>query len=192
MNRERMLFVFVVAIVLLWFFAIREAPDPVVKAKTKTINLEVRTVRGAGATPQLLALPRTGTFTLKTNETHYPRPPLTVPKSYELPNVWPPTSRSVGIERLGRLRRPAAVPVEGEASLALPPMASAVGAAAAQADTERVDEWISLRAAAKGKVTGIFVNGNWFNEPSKPPAVGEEALKPNFYHYLALLEVDPD
>jgi tetratricopeptide (TPR) repeat protein len=190
-NRERLLFVVVVAIVLLWFFGIREAPEPVISAKTKTIELEVREVRGAGAQPLLLQLPQTGTFTLKTNETHYPRPPLTVPKSYELPNIWPPTSRSVGIERLGVLRRPATPPSDAAASLALPPMPAA-SAAAAQADTERVDEWTSLRAAATGQVTGIFVNGNWFNAPPKPSAVGEESLKPNFFYYLALLQNDQD
>jgi tetratricopeptide (TPR) repeat protein len=191
-NRERLLFVVVVAIVLLWLFAIREAADPVKNQKTKTVTLEVLRVGGSGSTPRLLALPQTGTFTLKTNETPYPRPPLTVPKAYGLPNLWPPTSRSVGIELLGRLRRPAAAPTETEGSLALPPLPARAGAAAAQAGTERVDQWTSLRAAAKGRVTGIFVNGSWFNEPPKPPAVGEDALKPNFYYFLALLEVDQD
>ena len=79
MNRERLLFVVVVAIVLLWFFAIREAPSPVDTAQNKTIKLEVRPVRGAGSTAHLLELPQTGTFTLKTNETRYARQPLTVP-----------------------------------------------------------------------------------------------------------------
>jgi len=191
-NRERLLLVFVVAVVLLWFFAIREAPNPADKAQTTTVKLELRPVRASGFAKQLLELPKTGTFTLKTNENVYPRPPLTVPKAYDLPCVWPPTSRSVAIDLLGRLRRPAAAPVEGEASLELPELPAAAVAAAGEAGIERVDEWTSMRARARGQVTGIFVGGQWFDQPTKPPAVGEDALKPGFYYYLALLEVDQD
>jgi len=191
-NRERLLLGFVVAIVLLWFFALREAPDPSDKAPTKIVELEVLPVRSSGFSQQLLDLPETGTFTLKTNENVYPRPPLTVPKAYDLPCVWPPTSHSVAIDLLGRLRRPAAAPIEGEASLALPALPAAAVAGVGPAGMERLDEWTSMRASAKGKVTGIFVKGKWFDEPSKPPAVGKDALQPGFFYFLALLEVDQD
>jgi len=205
MNRERLLFVAVLAILALWYFALRSDPQFTASAKPRSISLSVRPVRSAQypERPLRTAAPH-GAFTLVTNETEYPRPDLCtelsdpgagvfVPKRYPLIHVWPPTRHSVSIDRLGRLRRPAAAPSDAAATIELPAAAAVGGGPVGDEEAhERVDTWQSFGSSNRGRVVEIWAKGAPLREPQKLPEPGKAALKDPFYRHLCLLEIEPD
>jgi tetratricopeptide (TPR) repeat protein len=201
-NRERLLLVAVLALVALWFVLLREKPQVRGEGDVgpRILKVEPRPVLSAASERRTFKTPETGAFTLKTNELPYPRPllarpgvvrPEGLPKAYDLPNLWPPTSRSVSIDRLGMLRRPAAAPQDGESVLALPDVPAEAGAAAAGAAVERLDTWMSFKARARGRVRELIIGGQRVAEPREAPAPGKEAAESPFFRNLCLLDVDP-
>jgi len=193
-NRERLLFVAVLAIVALWYFGIREAADPVRKADPRALEIGRVEPFGAELENPSFELPKPPPFTLVTNETPHPRPmddPLFIPAKRDLPNLWPPTSRTVQTQYLGLLRRIATPPAEDDAaSIELPakPGAPADGDAAGGPTTQRVDQWVSNTIVNRGLVIAIRANGQWLRPKRNFPVPGR---LPDYYRLLCLLEVNP-
>lgn len=194
MNRERLLFVVVVGIVALWYFVMREPPAPRDDVRAGVRSLELLPVRGSSLTQPPLKIPSPPPFTLVTNETPHPRPiddPVWTPEPRDLPNVWPPTSRTVATHLLGRLRRAATQrAMDDAASIQLPEAAAGGGNGGDAAPTvERLDKWDSYNRRSDGQVMRIKAKGKWISPPKEFPKPGEF---PEFYRLLLLLEIDPD
>ena len=196
MNRERLLFVGVLAIIGLWFFVLREAADPVTSAKPRNVKITVLGVTAIDLPDIVFRMPEVhGAFTKVTNERAHDRPPLAAVVARDLPNIWIPTSRSVRLSLLGRLRRATVAPVvggaEGEATIELP--ATEADAAANNAGGEEIarrDGWTALGNPGGGRIVRLTYKRNKIRDPQQVPAPG--ALPNNdFYRLLALLEVDP-
>ena len=189
MNRERLLLVAVLAIIALWYFVLRTPVEPVTNAKPGMLKIARLAVKSADSTPRSVNVPDPMPFTLVTNEKPHKRPilPLTAPR--DLPNIWPPTSSSVSLTQLGKLRR-AATPqgAEDKATIQLPAVDKATGGDAGGARTPRVDQWNSFGRVNKGQVTGLRVKGNVLRAPKTFPKPGET---PEFYRLLVLAELDP-
>ncbi|MGH7163041.1 MAG: hypothetical protein ACREID_06130, partial [Planctomycetota bacterium] len=113
MNRERVLVVAVLAIVLLYALVIRDPPRAADAAESGRHAAKLRDVASPDYTIRRAPFREPGAFTRVTNERPHPRAALDAPAPRELPGLWPPTSRSLSIDRLGRLRRPGAPPAEG-------------------------------------------------------------------------------
>ena len=194
MNRERLLFAAVLATIALWHFGVRELPDPVRKAAPHRLKIERQAPFGAGMEHPSFRLPDPPPFTLVTNETPHPRPvddPIFIPAKRDLPNLWPPTSRSVRTRYLGLLRRKATPPAaEDAASIQLPekPGAAAGAEAGGEPTVLRVDQWESNTIVNRGLVLAIRAKGQWLRPERNFPAPGR---LPDFYRLLCLLEVDP-
>jgi tetratricopeptide (TPR) repeat protein len=196
-NRERLLFLGVLAILGLWF-VLRAPPRPVADATPGKTQLARRPV-GDAALPETLlgGLATREPFTLKTNVKPHPRPldDLEKPRPFDLPNIWPPTSRGPSIDRLSLLRRDAAAPQDGAAQIKLPEPA-AQGAGSAGPAVDRLDTWKSHGVDYSGRVTLVIAGGKEIKEPSAAWTewpYGEEVLKPEwkFLRALVLLD-DPD
>jgi len=204
-NRERILLVSVLAIIALWFFTIREVPQVIEKAQVGKIELKRLPVPSADYPTRLLELPKENPpFTLVTNVRPSARPDLAeavsdylgkpVPQPYGIPDIWLPTSRSLSVDQLGKLRRPAAAPVEGAATLQLPDLPGRGGTDATTGEQEeRVDTWRSFRNEQRGRVVEIIAGGKRYAEPLSPPEPGPDLLEPanRFWTLLLALE-DPD
>ncbi len=201
MNRERILFVGVLAIIALWALVMREKPDLSGDPKP---NKAVLTSYEAGSADYATVNVRTsgrGVFTRITNEEPHPRPTLhdpdeskpDVPKlaARALPSLWLPTSRSVSVDRYGALRRPYTKAGEdGTLSLPAAPNRAAVGAAGDKAGL-RIDEWNAFGQQQKGRVVALRVNGKVLETPRSLPEVGAEALNSEFHRLTAMLAVNP-
>ena len=189
MNRERILFVVVVAIFALWFFVMKEDPNVIANAKPGKLAIKLDPVLDATRVQRPVQMPETPPFTLVTNERPHPRPILPFPEARDLPNIWPPTSRSVSLTLLGRLRRDATpVGLEDKAVIQLPALDAGGGAADAGPIPERVDQWTSFNRLNKGLVTGVKVKGKVLRAQGPLPEPGP--LAP-FFRALVLAEVDP-
>ena len=166
MNRERLLFAAVLGILVLWF-VLRTPPAPVVDKDSGQLKLARTTVAGAAHPERRLAdTPRpVPPWTLVTNVKPHPRPldELIKPARATLPNIWPPTSRSVSTERLRILRRDAAPVEEGEAQIQLPEPTEG-GTEAGTPAEDRVDAWKSYGASYSGRVTAIVAGGKRVTE----------------------------
>ena len=151
MNRERLLFVAVQAILALWF-VLREAPSPIREAQAKTIEVEPRKVLGTSLDLSRLTLPKPqrDALTVQTNEQDHPRPPVPTPEARQLINVWPPTSRTVRDVFYGRLRHPVAAPVEETEPIELPDLQAAAAAGGVAPTVERLDRWTSFNQPGQG------------------------------------------
>lgn len=192
MNRERLLFAGVLAILALWYFVMREVPNPTTSVEPRSMDVKVLPVRSATTAPLLLPPPKQDPqepFKPDSHAEENPRPSLPAPAARDLLLIWPPTSRTVTTHLLGRLRHPAAAPVEGEATIQFPqPEAAADGADEADSTAERLDGWISFSQPGQGQITGFLVNGKRVSQPRELPPVGEIT---GFYKLLCLLEIDP-
>ncbi len=179
MNRERLLFVSVLAIVGLWF--VLRTPERPAPAPTPKIDQVVRRpITPAAYAPVVLGEnPRAPVFTQPSNIRPHPRPidALEKPKDFDLPNIWPPTSRGVSIDHLDQLRRDAAAPDAAAAKITLPQQAAGAGAAGVAAE-ERVDTWKSESSDQRGRVTAILSGGVLLKEPAQPWPYGAAVLKP--------------
>jgi tetratricopeptide (TPR) repeat protein len=192
MNRERILFVVVLAIFALWAFAMREVPEPRETATPKRMTLTVRPVASPDYPIRELRMPKNGVFTLQTNEREHPRPTLPPVEARDLAGNWPPTSRSLSVDRYGMLRRPTPKPQEGEAALALPSLPGDAGAAEAKETEERVDTAsLNGRPPENLRVTGVRVKGKNINAPRELPEPGLDVLDVEFFRYAAMLQQDP-
>lgn len=192
MNRERILFVVVLAFLALWAFVMRDPAEPRLTANPTKIRLKLHSVPSADYPVRELRMPKHGVFTLQTNEREHPRPTLPPVAPRDLAGNWPPTSRSVSIDRYGTLRRPTPKPQEGEATIALPAVPGGAGAAAVAETEERVDTAsLNGRPSENVRVTGVRVKGKNINEPRELPEPGVEALKNDFFRYVAMLQQDP-
>jgi len=195
-NRERLLFVAVLAILALWFF-LRGSVEPVTSVKAPVKELVRGPIKGVDFAPVSLS-EAADIIQRPTNVRPHPRPveALEKPKPFDLPNLWPPTSRSVRIDRLDLLRRDAAAPQPGPATVQLPAMAggTAAGGPEASSAEDRIDTWKSKGVDQKGSVQEIFVTGSgWLKEPASPWPYGKEVLakKWTFLRELVRLE-DPE
>jgi len=177
-NRERMLFAAVLALIALWYFVFREDAkiQPPVKPGTKTVEvLEV-----APVTTEVIhwRLPEPyGAFTRVTNEREHPRPALPAVAPRDLPNIWVPTSIGLRLKLLGRYRHETVAPVEGPATIELPAVAANGGNGPANGGApanrpERLDSWTALGRPMQGRVLRIKRNGTWIKEPAALPAPG--------------------
>jgi len=191
-NRERLLFAGVVAIIALWYFVLRE---DVKIQKTPSIPVAPVTVldtRGSDMATRELRMPAPyGAFTRVTNERASPRPALPVVAARDLPNIRIPTTRSVRLSLLGRLRQPSVAPVDGEATIELPTI-ELEEAATEEGDEKptRKDAFVALANPHSGKVLRLRVGRKWIKDPGDLPMPG--ALAKNSFHLLlALCEVDP-
>ena len=194
MNRERLLFAAVVAIIALWYFVLREEAKVLQTPKVPVLKIEVLPTRSAELSKRELAMPAPyGAFTRVTNERENPRPALPTVEARDLPNIRIPTSRSVRRSLMGRLRLPTVPPVEGEATIELPAVEADVAEAGPGAATDaeaREDSFTALQNPHKGKVIRIRKGGKWIKDPGQVPMPGQ--LDANDFHYLlALCEVDP-
>jgi len=194
MNRERLLFVAVLAIVALWWFVIREDHQPRRNVDPGTMKVDLLDVTPPSPIGKRL---RDGdVFTLRTNERPHPRPELAAPKPIDLPGIWPPTSRSVGVVLYDRLRRPVVDRSGEDGSLSLPPAPS--GGASEDDDAgqegegegERWDEATLNNRVVKLRVEEIRVNGERIREPRQKPPIPDAANHP-FYRGVAMLEIEP-
>ena len=193
MNRERLLFAVVLAILALWYFVLREPAEVREGIQPRSTKLAILPVGSTAIPLRTLRAPAKGIFTRITNENPHPRPVLDAPEARGLSNVWPATSYSVAVERYGILRRSAAKPQEGEATLELPERTSE-GAGGAEAPVEeRVDRWTNYNRPTvnEGRVAGVLVGGLKVEEPESLPAPGAAVLDRTYYYYAVLLEVDP-
>ncbi len=189
MNRERLLFVAVLAIVALWFVAIRETPQLAGDVATKVMPLNLLPVREVSSSRRQLQPVSPGPFTLVTNERPHRRPDLPLVAVRDLPNVWPPTSRSLSLPLLSRLRRDSAAPSADAATLTLPDPGTGGAGAAGETGEARQDLWRSFDRETRGVVTAIYLSGRAqpIREPKEVPAPGPVA-KDSFYRLLLLLE----
>ncbi|MHC4848963.1 MAG: tetratricopeptide repeat protein [Planctomycetota bacterium] len=196
MNRERLLFVGVVALVALWFFVLREPAKISPSVGPKNQKHAVIDVRKVVRDPQKLVLPHPyGAFTQVTNEKEHERPALSPVAARDLPGIWPPTSRTVRLALLGFLRHNTVAPIEGEATLQLPAVPGAVEEAAPADGVDagelpvRIDKWTALGAEHEGKVVRIKFKGKWIKDPGEVPMVGP--LEDNDFHrLLAWCQID--
>ena len=99
MNRERLLFAGVLAILALWYFAMREVPNPTSSVEPRSMEVKVLPVRSAAMAPLLLPPPKHKPFTPQSHAEEHPRPVLPVPAARDLLLIWPPTSRTVTTDR---------------------------------------------------------------------------------------------
>ena len=121
MNRERLLFAGVVALIALWYFVLREEAQVMKTPPVPVLNVAVLETRPAALATRELRMPAPyGAFTRVTNERENPRPPLPVVAERDLSNIRTPTSRSVRRSLMGRLRHATVAPVEGDATIELP------------------------------------------------------------------------
>jgi tetratricopeptide (TPR) repeat protein len=194
-NRERLLFVGVVALVVLWFFVFREPAKIAPPVKAKNQKHAVLAVRGVERDTMLMSLPYPyGAFTQVTNEKEHPRPDLDPVAPRDLPGIWVPTSYGVRLAQQGVYRHNTVAPEEGEATMQLPPMPGAIeaGGNANAGDVElpvRVDKWIALNNPQQGRVVRIRFNGKWIKDPGEVPMVGR--LEDNDFHrLLAWCQID--
>jgi len=191
-NRERLLFAGVVAIIALWYFVLREEAKvqgvPTVKAQ----KIEVLATGGVDLPLAELRMPAEyGAFTRVTNESANPRPALDVVAARDLSNIRVPTSRSLRISRLGRLRRPSVAPVEGEATIELPEAAEeAADAGEGAATIAREDAFVALGNPQTGKIVRIRVGRKWIKDPGELP-LPRKPQDDDFHYLAALCEVDP-
>ncbi|MHC4959686.1 MAG: tetratricopeptide repeat protein [Planctomycetota bacterium] len=192
MNRERLLLVGVLAILALWYFVLREKQQPVTAATPKKLVLKALRVPSSEMPYPQATIPDPPPFTLVTNEAPHPRPirdARFMPAARDLPNVWPPTSRSVGIQLLGRLRRLAVpAPADDKATLTLPALSKSEEAGSDKPTEDRLDQWESFGRLNKGRILAIRVKGTWLRPARAFPAPGE---LPPFERMLAMLEADP-
>jgi len=188
-NRERLLFVVVLAILALWF-VMREAPQPVSAAEPQSIKVEPLAVRTATLEQQTVEL-SSNPYEIKTNARPTQRPMLSPPAERELPNIWLPTSASLGVERWGALRHPLPAPVADDASVQLPDLPGAEttgsGAPATQA-ADRTDEWTSFNQPGRGEVVAMVINGKRQAAPKELPDPGPLT---GWIRSLLMLEIDP-
>lgn len=196
MNRERLLFVGVLAIVGLWF--VLRAPEKPATPPTPRGDEVVRLpILPASYSPVVLGEHAgKGVFTQPSNVRPHPRPVdvLEKPKDFDLPNIWPPTSRSVSIDNLDHLRRDAAAPQTAAAQVTLPK--AVAGVAGGVAAEERVDTWMSKGAAQRGQVNTITAGGANLKSPPQPWPYGAAVLKPaagpDLWKFLRALVLLPD
>jgi tetratricopeptide (TPR) repeat protein len=191
MNRERLLFAGVVAILALWYFVMREVAVPTLEVEPQTMKVEVLDVRGAEFTPITLSAPKDSASPMRpdTHAEDHPRPPLPTPAARDLHVIWPPTSRTVATHLLGRLRHPSPPPVEGEATIEFPTPGEEEGVEGTAAPIrDRLDSWVSFNQPGQGQVVGFLVNGGRVSQPRELPEVGEIE---GFWKLLCLLELDP-
>ncbi len=193
MNRERLLFVSVLAILALWYF-LRSPERPVAPPTPHETQLDRRPILPASYTPTVLGVnPREGAFTQPTNVRPHPRPveALEKPRDFDLPNIWPPTSRGLSIDRLDQLRRDAAAPRADQAAISLPKAADE-GAGTGVAVEERVDTWKSNNADQRGHVHTIVAGGAQLKLPVPPWPYGEAVVQANQWKFLRALVLLPD
>jgi len=191
-NRERLLFAGVLALVALWYLVFREPARIAPPVQPKTQKVDVAEVRPVAKAQVRLELPQPyGAFTQITNEKEHPRPVLEAVAPRDLPGIWPPTSRTVRLSLLGRLRHETVPPVDGEATLTLPAMAGGEGAPANGEEGEapveapaRIDDWSALGNEQSGRVLRIRYKGEWIKDPGELPPVGPPAEK-DFHRLLA-------
>lgn len=200
MNRERILFVAVLAIVALWFFALRAPPALARSADPKPLEVPLLPVGGAARAEKTAAHREPGAFTMVTNEREHPRERLAPVEERLLPAMWPPTSIGLSTDRQAMLRRAAPAPSDGAATLTLPERAASAGGAGAagggggSGSATRVDSWTSFNKASrvKGLVLGIHVQQGGTKKVLR--AARDRSLPPNvdpFDRLLALLQIDP-
>ncbi len=189
MNRERMLLVAILAIIALWFLAIRETPTLAGEVTTKVLPLNLLPVREVVTVRRQIQPVSPGPFTLVTNERPHKRPDLPLPAGRDLPNVWPPTSRSLSLPLLSRLRRESVPPVAGAATITLPDLGAGGGGGAGAAGEARQDLWRSFDRETRGVVTAIHLSGRGqpVREPKETPPPGPVS-KDSYYRLLLLLE----
>ena len=178
MNRERLLFVGVLAIIGLWFFVLREAADPVTSAKPRVEKVTLLGVTAIDLPDTLLRMPAVhGAFTKVTNERAHDRPALAAVVARDLPNIWIPTSVSVRLSLLGRLRRATVAPVaggvEGEATIELPSTeAEAAANDAGGEEIARRDGWTALGNPGGGRIVRLTSKRQTIRDPQQVPAPG--------------------
>jgi len=195
-NRERLLFAGVVALIALWYFVLREDPKFLTDSKIRDLKVEVIETRAAPLPTRELRMPAPyGAFTRVTNERENPRPMLPAVEARELPNIRIPTTRSVRRSLFGRLRQPTVAPIDGEATIELP----AIEADGSNADggenvavegDPREDGFTALNNPQVGKVVRIRKGRQWIKDPGDLPMPGPLGAN-DFYYLLALTEVDP-
>ncbi|MEM8884849.1 MAG: hypothetical protein AAGD14_12320 [Planctomycetota bacterium] len=179
MNRERILFVVVVALVALWYFVLREDVKFETKATAPSLKQDVLAVRAIDQTRTLMSLPEPyGAFTQVSNETEHPRPQLDTIVARDMQNIWPPTSVNVRRALFGRLRRNTVAPVEGEATITLPPIDTDEAAGVeddAKQLVKREDSWTGLGGGQQsGRVRRIRLkSGTWVSDPGDLPMPGK-------------------
>lgn len=196
MNRERILFLSVLALLALWFFVLRAPPTVAGQVSPGTISVTLLDVPPTLRTERRIQPAKVPLFVPASNEKPAPRARLDLPAERSIPCVWPPTFFSVSAERLGLLRRPLPAPGDAAASLVLPemPAGPASTEAAGGGGAARVDTWTTYNKAAsriRGSITGIVKQGE--RRPLRAPK--EHAAIPaieDFDRLLALLEIDPD
>ena len=193
MNRERILFASVVAIIALWFFVMREEPQLAGKVEPGVQKHDVLPVRAVERNEIVFTLPQPyGAFTRVTNEKEHPRPMLPPVAGRDLPNIAVPTSRGPRTSLLGRLRHNTVAPETGEATLTLPAIGEngeGVAGAGTAVDFARADKWTALGNAQEGKVVRVRFKGSWIKDPGSVPAPGKPA-DADFHRLLALCELD--
>jgi tetratricopeptide (TPR) repeat protein len=189
-NRERLLFVGVLAILALWFFAMAEPPKFKEEAEPGAEKISIHPVRSPAYSSR--PLPEVGddesAFKDWTNERAHARPKLPITAARDLPNIWPPTSRSLSLLRLGLLRHPAARPLEGEATIELPELEEAAAGDETARVEDRVDQWTSFNLDKTGKVLALKLDGETVREPDELPPAGTLG---DYYRHLVYLEMDP-
>lgn len=191
MNRERLLFVAVLAILGLWYvLRAPETPGPVPPSRNG--DVERRPIAPAAFPQIVLGDTRAEAFTPANNVRPHPRPveALEKPKPFDLPSIWPPTSRGVSIDRLDLLRRDAAAPQPGAAQIVLPTPAAEGGGSGVTAE-ERADTWKSQGGDQRGRVNTIVAGGGSLKEPAQPWPYGEDVLKAQ-WKFLRALVLLPD
>jgi tetratricopeptide (TPR) repeat protein len=190
-NRERLLFVGVIAIVALWYLVLREDAKISGVPSTGTEKVSVLPTGGSDRPRVLLRMPAPyGAFTQVTNEREHERPPLPIVAARDLPNIRIPTSRSVRRSLLGRLRHGTVAPIEGAATIELPAAATDGAEKAVQAQIDREDGFNALGNPRAGRVLRIKYKGEVLRDPGELPMPGPLPEK-NFYYLLALCETNP-
>lgn len=193
MNRERLLFVAVLAILGLWYFVLRAPERPVETASSGSSPILRRAILPGAYTELVLGEIKNGIATRASNVQPHPRPveALEKPKLFDLPSLWPPTSRGVSISRLDLLRRDAAAPQPGAAQIVLPKPASEEGGAAGVAAEDRVDVWKSRGVEQRGQVNTIVAGGAQLKQPVQPWPYGAD-VQQGPWKFLRALVLLPD
>ncbi len=188
MNRERILLVAVLGIVALWWFVARDVHEPRTNAEPGTKKIKVIDV--TSPPPAGGKLTDGDVFTLRTNERPHPRSELAAPVEIDLPGIWPPTSRSVGVVLYDRLRRPVIDRVSADGNLELPAAPERAGDGGEADAGDRWDEATLSSRVTKLRVEHVIVGGTRHREPAKKPSI-PEAADVAYYRAVAMLELDP-
>ncbi len=189
MNRERILLAAVVGIVALYVGALRDPARPEREQRPGSQDAVLREVLGTEARSIVLGDSRA--FIEFSTRRPHPREELPLPRSVELPNLWPPTSMTVELQRQGLLRRATAAPSGAPASVALPALPTEGGASGGADSGPRVDTWTTnnnVGARQSGQVQTIFKGRVALRASAQ---LGYGAAAGEFEKLLCLLEVDP-